>query len=91
MDDFAVLVGVLASSSFAINLYLIKSVASLCEKVARLEGKLSSQAWETFAWSVRYTTHTPAFFMETEVLALVAIVIVGFGGLIKIGSVGSNR
>jgi hypothetical protein len=29
--------------------------------------------------------------METEVLALVAIVIVGFGGLIKIGSVGSNR
>ena len=44
MDDFAVLVGVLASSSFAINLYLIKSVATLCEKVARLEGKLSSQA-----------------------------------------------
>ena len=44
MDDFAVLVGILASSSFAINLYLIKSVASLCEKVARLEGRLSSQA-----------------------------------------------
>ena len=41
MDDFAVLVGVLASSSFAINLYLIKSVATLCEKVARLEGKSS--------------------------------------------------
>ena len=41
MDDFAVLVGILASSSFAINLYLIKSVARLCEKVARLEGKLA--------------------------------------------------
>jgi len=29
--------------------------------------------------------------METEILALVAIVILGFGGLIKIGAVGSNR
>ena len=29
--------------------------------------------------------------METEVLALVAIVILGFGGLIKIGAVGANR
>jgi len=41
MEDFQVLVGILASSSFAINLYLIKSVARLCEKVARLEGKLA--------------------------------------------------
>ena len=41
MEDFQVLVGILASSSFAINLYLIKSVARLFEKVARLEGKLS--------------------------------------------------
>jgi hypothetical protein len=41
MDDFAILVGILASSSFAINLYLIKSVATLCEKVARLEGRLN--------------------------------------------------
>jgi len=44
MEDFQVLVGILATSSFAINIYLIKSVASLCEKVGRLEGKLSSQA-----------------------------------------------
>jgi len=44
MDDFTILIGILASSSFAINLYLIKSVANLCEKVGRLEGKLSSQA-----------------------------------------------
>jgi len=41
MDDFTVLVGVLASGSLAINLYLIKSVASLCEKVGKLEGKMS--------------------------------------------------
>jgi len=41
MEDFQVLVGVLASSSIAINIYLIKSVANLCEKVGRLEGKLS--------------------------------------------------
>ena len=41
MDDFAILIGILASGSIAINLYLIKSVATLCEKVARLEGQLS--------------------------------------------------
>jgi len=41
MEDFQILVGVLASSSIAINIYLIKSVATLCEKVGRLEGKLS--------------------------------------------------
>jgi hypothetical protein len=37
MEDFQILVGVLASSSIAINIYLIKSVATLCEKVGRLE------------------------------------------------------
>ena len=41
MDDFTVLVGCMATGSIAINLYLIKSVANLCEKVGRLEGKLS--------------------------------------------------
>ena len=45
MDDFTVFVGVIASGSLAINLYLIKSVANLCEKVGRLEGKLSRK-WE---------------------------------------------
>jgi len=44
MDDFTVLVGVLASGSIAINLYLVKSVANLCERISHLEGKLSSQA-----------------------------------------------
>ena len=41
MDDFTVLVGVLASGSIAINLYLVKSVANLCEKVGKLEGRLN--------------------------------------------------
>jgi hypothetical protein len=41
MEDFQVLVGILASGSIAINIYLIKSVATLCEKVARLEGRLN--------------------------------------------------
>ena len=91
MDDFAVLVGVLASSSFAINLYLIKSVATLCEKVARLEGKLSSQAWETFQARVRYTTHTPAFLMETELIGLVGVLVLGMGLLLKVGTHASNR
>ena len=41
MDDFTVLIGVLASSSLAINLYLIKSVANLCEKVGILSGRMN--------------------------------------------------
>ena len=41
MNDFTVLVGCMATASIAINIYLIKSVANLCEKVGRLEGKLS--------------------------------------------------
>ncbi len=41
MDDFAVLVGVLASGSIAINLYLVKSIADLCSRISHLEGKLS--------------------------------------------------
>ncbi len=43
MDDFAVLVGVLASGSLAINIYLIKSVASLCERVAVLQTIIGKQ------------------------------------------------
>ena len=41
MDDFAVLVGVLASGSIAINLYLIKSIADLCQRLSKLEGRLN--------------------------------------------------
>jgi hypothetical protein len=41
MDDFAVLVGVLASGSVAINLYLVKAIANLCQRISHLEGKLS--------------------------------------------------
>jgi len=41
MDDFAVLVGILASGSIAINLYLVKAVADLCSRISHLEGKLS--------------------------------------------------
>ena len=41
MDDFGVLLGFFATASIAINLYLIKSVAGLCERIVRLETKLS--------------------------------------------------
>jgi len=44
MDDFTVLVGVLSSGLIAVNLYVIKSLSNLCERIAHLEGKLSSQA-----------------------------------------------
>ena len=40
-EDFTVLVGILASGSIAINLYLIKSIANLCERLARVEGSLN--------------------------------------------------
>tara|TARA_R100000963_G_C4604025_1_gene76723 strand:+ start:623 stop:754 length:132 start_codon:yes stop_codon:yes gene_type:complete len=41
MEDFAVLLGLFATGSLAINLYLIKSLANLCERVAKVETKLS--------------------------------------------------
>ena len=41
MEDFALLLGLFATGSLAINLYLIKSVAGLCERIVRLETKLS--------------------------------------------------
>ena len=44
MDDFAVLVGVLSSGLIAVNLYVIKSLSNLCDRISHLEGKLSSQA-----------------------------------------------
>lgn len=40
MEDFQVLVGILATSGIAINIYLIKSIANLCERLAVLETKL---------------------------------------------------
>jgi len=43
MDDFSVLVGCLASGSMMINMYLIRSMANLCERLAVLETKLSSK------------------------------------------------
>tara|TARA_R100000656_G_C3890887_1_gene116555 strand:- start:323 stop:451 length:129 start_codon:yes stop_codon:yes gene_type:complete len=42
MEDFTVLVGVLASASIAVNIYIIKSISDLCTRLSRLEGKLSS-------------------------------------------------
>ena len=44
MADFEILIGILASGSIAINLYLVKSIADLCSRISHLEGKLSSQA-----------------------------------------------
>jgi len=44
MEDFQILVGILATGSITINIYLIKSMANLCERLAKVEGKLSSQA-----------------------------------------------
>ena len=41
MADFEILVGILASGSIMINLYLIKSIANLCERLARGEGSLN--------------------------------------------------
>ena len=41
MEDFQVLVGVLASGLIAVNLYVIKSLSNLCDRISHLEGKLS--------------------------------------------------
>ena len=41
MEDFQVLVGGLASGLIAVNLYVIKSLSNLCDRISHLEGKLS--------------------------------------------------
>jgi len=40
MEDFTVLVGILASASITVNIYIIKSIANLCERIVRLETKI---------------------------------------------------
>jgi len=38
MDDFAILVGILATGSISINLYLVAQINRLCERISKLEG-----------------------------------------------------
>ena len=41
MEDFIVLVGVISSGLIAVNLYVVKSLSNLCDRISHLEGKLS--------------------------------------------------
>jgi len=41
MDDFIVLVGVISSGLIAVNLYVVKSLSNLCDRISHLEGQLS--------------------------------------------------
>ena len=41
MEDFQVLVGVLSSALIAVNLYVIKSLSNLCDRISHLEGRLA--------------------------------------------------
>jgi len=43
MEDFQVLVGILASASIAVNIYIIRSIGDLCTRISRMEGRLSSK------------------------------------------------
>jgi len=38
MDDFYIYFGMISSLSIGINLYLIKSISGLCERISHLEG-----------------------------------------------------
>jgi len=40
MDDFAILIGILATASISINIYIVKSISKLCERVTRLETEI---------------------------------------------------
>ena len=41
MEDYMVLVGIMSSALIAVNLYVIKSISNLCDRISHLEGKLS--------------------------------------------------
>jgi len=40
MDDFAILIGILATASISINIYIVKSISKLCERVTRMETEI---------------------------------------------------
>jgi len=40
MDDFSILIGILATASISINIYIVKSISKLCERVTRLETEI---------------------------------------------------
>ena len=40
MEDFQVLIGILATASISINIYIVKSISKLCERVTRLETEI---------------------------------------------------
>jgi len=48
MEDQIIMLGVLSSAVIGINLFILKTLDSLCKRISRLEGRLHSQAWETF-------------------------------------------
>jgi len=41
MEDFTIMVGVVSSALIAVNLYVIKSISNLCDRISKLEGFLS--------------------------------------------------
>jgi len=43
MEDFQVLIGILASASVAVNIYIIRTIGDLCTRISRMEGRLSSK------------------------------------------------
>jgi len=38
MDDFAIMVGILCTGSISINIYLVKQISDLCQRISKLEG-----------------------------------------------------
>ncbi len=41
MEDYMVLVGIMSSALIAVNLYVIKSISNLCDRISHLEGKVN--------------------------------------------------
>ena len=38
MDDFTALIAILATGSFTINIFLLKQILDLCQRISKLEG-----------------------------------------------------
>jgi hypothetical protein len=38
MDDFSILLGILMTGSITINIYLVKQISDLCQRISKLEG-----------------------------------------------------
>ena len=89
MEDQIIMLGVLSSTVIGINLYVIKSLSDLCKRISRLEGFLNKHDWPFKLGCL--ISHLWLSLMETELIGLVGVLIIGMSVILKVGTHASGR